>query len=466
MRNMSYGTVGREGENQPSGGSLGSDSDSDQTSVRGSGPILGSEASGISRRDFLFYSAASAAVVLAGRPLAGAEGNSALKVGLILPEEGPLAPEAKSLISGFEFCLKEKGADASRLEVHRKDSGADDSKTLEAVAELVVNLKVQFLVAPLSLEGSVKAVQSLAGANPILFITNPCVRFVGGEMCLPTAFRVRPNSYQASRPLGPWALRNAGMKVFLMGDDDEQGNEETDFFTHGFEKAGGVFLDRKMVPPGSEEMETVLATAVKAEPDFIFAAFRGDSAAAFLKALRNATPAIKQPVIGPESLTAFPRIVMAAGKECAGIRTLTAFQNPPQFTTEIKAKLQSDVADASRAAEGYDIATIISNVAGQIRGEADSDKIVDFIKGMEIDGPRGKIKFDANHEPIISMMVQEWVPEGQSMNQKILENLGETRSLDFGCGRVGFPQRPEEESEAEKSGDSKDVDAIWDEDNQ
>ncbi|MBI5571725.1 MAG: ABC transporter substrate-binding protein [Desulfomonile tiedjei] len=462
---MSSGTSGREKESKPFGGSRASVPAIGRTPGSPTEPVLRHQASGISRRDFLIYSAASATVLLAGPHPVHAEQSGPLKVGIILPETGPSAAEGKSMFAGFELCLKEKGSEASRVEVHKKDPGPDDAQTLEAVAELVVNLKVSFLVAPPSLEGSVKTIHGLAGAKPILFVTNPCVRFVAGDVCVPTAFRVRPNSYQAAQPLAPWALRNVGKKVFIMGDDDPEGNEEADFFALGFERAGGTFLDRRMASPEAKEIEAVLEAAVKAEPDFIFASFRRDSAAAFLKALREAKPAIKQPVIGPESLTAFPLIVTDATTGWAGIKTLTSFRNPRDFVAAIKAKLQVDVADASRAAEGYDMAQAILRVAQQIPQETDSDKIVDFIRGIEIDGPRGKITFDANHEAIVPVMVQEWVSKSDAVNQMIVQDLGEARSPDFGCGRIGFPRRPEDESEAEKPSDSRDVDVIWDEDN-
>ena len=97
----------------------------------------------ISRREFLICTGASAALMLGGMSLARAQEKPIEKVGFILPEHGPHSAEARSLISGFELFLKEKGSEAPSIELLKKDSGPDDEKTLEALADLLMNQEVQ-----------------------------------------------------------------------------------------------------------------------------------------------------------------------------------------------------------------------------------------------------------------------------------------------------------------------------------
>ncbi len=425
------------------------------------------ETSRISRRDFLIWSAASSvALIVGGRSVSAAEPSPAVKVGFILPEHGDFAPEAKSLLAGFEWFLKEKGSQAPNLQILKKDSGPDDAKILEAVTDLAINQEVTFLVGPPSLEGAEKTLRAVADAKAIAFVTNPAVRLVAGELCSPKIFSVRPNSYQAAQPLAPWALKKVGMKVFITGDDDALGNAEADFFAQGFEKSGGMFVDRVMVPVASGSPKTVLDAVAKSKPDFVFASFRGQRAAAFLKAYHTATPRLNKPLIGPEALTAFPQTLARAGKYCVGVRTLTTLKDPEKLVAKIKDKLQQEVTDASRAAEGYDIAGIICAVASRNPMETDPSMLAELIQKTEIEGPRGKLRFDPNHEPIIDVMVQEWVPNGKSYAQRIVENLGTCKSLDFGCGRVGFPGRPESEPKEEFPNESRSNDVIWEDDNE
>ena len=430
-------------------------------------PLLGRyESSRISRRDFLIWSVASAALIVGGRSVGNAEPNPKIKIGFMIPVEGASAPDAKSLMAGFELFLKERGGEAPHLEILKRDPGADDAKALEAVTDLAINEEVMFLIGPPSVEGTRKTIEGITDAKTVLFVTNPAVRFVAGEWCSEKIFSVRPNSYQAAQPLAPWALKNAGRKVFITGDDDAQGNAEADFFAQGLEKSGGMFVDRVMVPIAEDNIKTVLEAVAESKPDFVFASFRGQRAAAFLKAFRKASPKLGVPVIGPESLIAFPQTLAKVAKNSAGVRTLTTLKDPQLFVARIKEKLGQDVSDATRAAEGYDLAGIICAVASRNPQETDLNKLVALIQEMEIQGPRGKIRFDANHEPLVEAMVQEWVPDGKGHKQTIVANLGPATSLDFGCGRVGFPRRPETEPKEGSLDESRSDERIWEDESQ
>ncbi|MCX5861180.1 MAG: ABC transporter substrate-binding protein [Deltaproteobacteria bacterium] len=411
----------------------------------------------ISRRDFVVGVGLCLSAVVMGVGRANAVDKARVKVGFIIPEQGPLSQESKSLITGFEFFLKEKGS--RPLEILRKDSGPDDQKTLEALTGLLVNQKVDFLVGPPSLNGSEKTIHGLAGTMAILFVTNPSVRLVAGEMCLPGIFRLRPNTYQAVQPLAPWAVRNIGLKAFITGEDDPQGNEEADFFAYAFEKSGGTFADRVMLNSSSEKLKTILDGVENTSPDFVFASFRQKSASTFLKAVRSGSSELKRPLIGPESLTAFPGVLSVAGKASTGVRTLSCVKDPTDFADRLKRETGTEVSYVERAAEGYDIAHIIyqATVAGP-DDAGDPLKLVKFVEDLSLDGPRGRVRFDKNHEPIVDMVVQEWQPSGRSFERKVVQELGPCRSLDFGCGQVGFPKKPE-------SG-ARDEEVIWDDQNE
>jgi ABC-type branched-subunit amino acid transport system substrate-binding protein len=399
---------------------------------------------GATRREFLVASASIGALLAFGLPSVRAGEDRPVKVGVLFPREGELAGEAASLMAGFEYFIMEKGVAAPPLDILKRDSGPKDEKTLEALTELVINTRVDFLVGPPSLAGSEKAVHAVAGSSVVLFVTNPSVRLVGGEQCVPGSFRLCANNYQAAQPLAPWALKKLGQKVFITGDDDTQGNEQADYFAYGFEKAGGSFGDRIMVPSGSHKFDKILEAIRKIEADFVFASFRQRSAAEFLKVVRNGSQRLTQSIIGPESLTAFPHTLALADKSAAGVTTLTAMEHPVDFVHRIKKKMGRSVAFASRAAEGYDLAAVIFR-ALQETGLRDRDvsKTLRVIEDIDIQGPRGRILFDKNHEPILEVMAVQWEGGKSDPTRKIVEKLGPCRTPDFGCGRIGFPKRPE-----------------------
>jgi len=379
-----------------------------------------------------------------------------LKIGFVLPESGPLAGEAASLFSGFQLFMNEHKADSARWEVLRRDSGPDDQKTLESLADLVMSREVHILVPPPTLGGSEKAVHAVSSAKIILLVTNASVRLVGGELCTPGSFRVCANNYQAAYPLASWALRNVGKRIFVTGQDDEQGNEQADYFAYGFDKAGGTFGDRAMLSEGFGKVQGIVEGIRKSDSDLIFAAFRGTAATEFLKDMREAAGPSGAPIIGPDSLTEFPRTASLAGEACKGIRTLTTLADPTALADRIRKSTGAKIASATRAAEGYDIGVIALHLARQAdRWSTDFPSIASSLETFEFTGPRGTIKFDLNHEMVLGTMVQSWNMEGGRPSQEILAQLGPSRTPDFGCGRIGFPKKPETEATEEEP--------IWEE---
>jgi ABC-type branched-subunit amino acid transport system substrate-binding protein len=249
-------------------------------------------------------------------------------------------------------------------------------------------------------------------------------------------------------------LTNLGRKVFITGVDDVQGNEQADFFAYGFEKSGGQFVDREMARADGKNIQSILDSIRKSKADFVFSSFRGRTADIFLKAVRNASPALDKPVVGPESLTSYPEPLTSMGDAGLGVRSLGTLKDAVAFTKRVKEKTGKRVTNAVRAAEGYDTASVIVKAAetGDV-AKRETENLIKFIEKMEIKGPRGKILFDKNHEPILNVFVQQWESRRNVLRQKIVKGLGVATSPDFGCGRVGFPKKSELEQQDEKRRD-------------
>jgi branched-chain amino acid transport system substrate-binding protein len=413
----------------------------------------------LSRREFCLGTGVAACTFLLGTRRALGTAGGPVQIGFMLPEHGPFADEARSLLLGFDLFMKQRGAGGIECELLHRDTGPNDENALEALADLVINRQVQFLVSPLSIDGCEKILRGAAGSDTIVFLTNPSVRLAGSELCLRTSFRVCANTFQSAQPLAPWVIRNLGLKVFITGDDDILGNEYADAFAYGFEKAGGQFAERVMVPSGSDKTQSVLEAIGKSGADVVFASFSGSSAAVCLKAFREFPADLKPQLVGPESLTSYPKTLRETGKYANGLRSLTSLTDYAGLTEKIKQVLGREPVNALRAAEGYDLGNVIFAALDRVgSGPRDAAALVSVLAEIRVEGPRGTLLFDHNHEPVLNMMVQEWEDRSQGFEPKIVEKLGPVRSPDFGCGRVGFPKRPES--------DFKDEDAIWEERNE
>jgi branched-chain amino acid transport system substrate-binding protein len=419
--------------------------------------LRGIEAAVTSRRDFLIAAGAVTCAALHLIPSAVADEQVTTKVGFVLPKQGEYEEDAKSLMSGFHLFLKENKDKVPPLELFQEDPGKGDSKALEALTSLVINRNVRFIVGPMSLDGATKAVHAVSGTEAILFVTNPLVRLVAGEMCLSASFRLGPNTYQQAKPLGPWCVKNVGLGVFLTGSDDPLGNEHADFFAHGFERAGGRFVDRIMADETADSIAAVIERIRETKPDLVFASFSNERAVVFVRAFRKESFEKTPALVGPESLTSFPKVLGEIGSAATGVSTLTSLKSPNQLLHRIKEKLGTDVANVARAAEGYDLAQAICKVVGKSGDRNGNPKeLIRAMQELEIDGPRGRVRFDKNHEGIFDTMVQQWDVTGSAPTQKIVAKLGPCVSPDFGCGRVGFPPKPGAAEENDRSPAEKD----------
>ena len=402
----------------------------------------------LSRRDFIAGTGALIGALLIDVRIATSSTTPPVRVGIIMSGDSEKSSDLESLVAGFELFVKERRA--STLKLLKKHAGHKDEKTLAALVGLLAREDVQFLIGPDSLAGTEKCIHGLPADKAILFVTNPSVRFVSGELCAPGAFRLTPNTYQSARPLAGWALSSLGAKAFLVGSDDDEGNEEADFFAYGFERAGGKFANRIMAPPEAKPITDAIQEILAAKPSFVFSSFRGKASQLFLKQYFDGKKSGLPPLIGPESLATYPQPAEALGKICDGLRTEVFLKDPVKFAAKVRRQTGRRVANAERAAEGYDIAHVIlkaSEKYGAHNKGAEASKLIDIVEQIEIDGPRGKIRFDKNHEPILDAHVAEWQWNGKALGSKTIKDLGTCQSLDFGCGRVGFPQRPKEEEE-------------------
>jgi ABC-type branched-subunit amino acid transport system substrate-binding protein len=263
------------------------------------------------------------------------------------------------------------------------------------------------------------------------------------------------NTFLAGSPLSAWAVENVGTKIFITGDDNIRGNEEADFFANGIEKASGAnlrFVDRVMTD--GSDMKDIVKTIASSDAEVVFAAFSGKSAQLFLKEYFSSPAASGKSLIGPESLTAYPLVTAKAEKEAANVRTLTSFKKVVEFTSALKQKLKKEPTEALKAAEGYEIGMIIAHAVSNGALAADPAKAPEIVESVQIEGPRGKIAFDKNHEPILDLAVRRWEKSGGTLKQHILNELGTFNTPDFGCGRIGFPKKPES--------DIKEEEPFWD----
>lgn len=375
--------------------------------------------------------------------------------GFLIPKNREGVVE-KSLIAGFSLFFKEKSSSPSEYYLKKYYDDTEES-LLEALAELAKNPCVKAIVAPYDVKGTQQVVDAAAISERLIFVTHPSVRFVSGEICRPNVFRVTPNTYVSSQPLARWAFLNLGHKVFIVNEDSLVANEQADFFALGIEKIGGSFGDRYIIRKDSLGFETILERLREVKPDFVFAALSGDTAGAFVKVFKDSGMMSKAPLVGVDSLTSYPLPLEMMGDNGFGIKTLSSIRNPLNLAKSLAGEMTESV-NLEMAAQGYDIANVLfSCIQKGVFLDGQNQKPNEFVMKLSIEGLQGVVRFDANGDAIIPMAVGHWESDSSGGFKRIVdEQLEPCRSIDFGCGGVGFPDRPEPLSENSNQG-------LWEE---
>ncbi len=395
-----------------------------------------------SRREFLVSSVLTSAIVLTPLLGWGTDPEQRMKITFFYPENGLMELEAVSLMAGFDLSFQENGP--CPVDVLRKTYGQNLDVALQEFKGSLKDEDVNFIVCVADVEGSRKFVETLATAKVIVFIANPSINLVCGEICQPNVFRSSPNNYVLSEPLAPWAVMNAGKKVFITGDNNQDTNEKADSFAFGFERAGGAFCDRVMVGDSSATIDSVISSIRNSDADFIFAAFENEQALKFLQAVKSGNPKTQKTIVGPETLTLFNKMDRVIAENITGVSTLTNIENVESLKSKIPEKFTSMALSIPRVAEGCDLGGILLNLVNDgVSGKTDFENLIKAVSNSKIKGMRGEFRFDKNHDAVVDSWVVSWVKEAKEISQKVVASLGASVSLDFGCGKVGYPDRPD-----------------------
>jgi branched-chain amino acid transport system substrate-binding protein len=347
--------------------------------------------------------AISSAVGILGARCALAQ--EAVKVGLVLPLTGTLAPVGKQVQAGAQLYMQQHGPSAAgkKIDLIIKDdaSVADNSKRL--AQELIVNDKVGVIgsaltpsamaIAPLSTQAKTANVVMVSGTSRVINPDNPYM--------VRTSFTLG----QQSGIIGEWAAKNGSKKVVIIQSDWAPGAEATAVFTDAFTKAGGQVLDTIKVPLANPDFSPFLQRARDLGPDTLFVFVPAGQAGTFAKqfAERGLDKAgIK--LIGPGDIVDdndLPGMGDAVlGVVTAGIYSV-AHDSPANKEYVAAFQKVNPMRPNFISLGGYDGMHLIYQALGKTGGKIDGETLINAMKGMKWESPRGPISIDPDTREIV-----------------------------------------------------------------
>jgi branched-chain amino acid transport system substrate-binding protein len=356
-------------------------------------------------RSRLLSRVALAAATAGALVVAPARADDAVKIGLILPMTGGQASTGKQIDNAIKLYMKQHGDTVAgkKIEIILKDDGAQPDKTKTAAQELIVNEKVSFIAgfgvtpaalaaAPLATQAKVPEVVMAAGTS---IITEKSPYIVRTSFTLP----------QSSTIIGDWAVKNGIKKVATLTSDYAPGNDALASFKEHFTAGGGEIVEEVKVPLANPDFAPFLQRMKDAKPDAMFVFVPAGQGGNFMKqyAERGLDKAgIK--VIGPGDVTD-DDLLNDMGDAVLGTVTAHIYSaaHPSAMNKDFVAAYKKDFGNRPgfMAVNGYDGMHLIYEALKKTGGKTDGDGLIEAMKGMKWESPRGPISIDPDTRDIV-----------------------------------------------------------------
>src|SRR3981189_1376086 len=369
-------------------------------SARGTKPIRGRAFMSIRTKT---WSHVAAGVAFAGvAALAPASAQESVKIGLILPMTGGQASTGKQIDNAVKLYMQQKGDTVAgkKIEIILKDDAAVPDNTKRLAQELIVNDKVSFIagfgVTPAALAAAPLATQ--AKGPEIVMAAGTSIIPERSPYIVRTSFTLA----QSSTIIGDWAAKNGIKKVATLTSDYAPGNDALTFFKQNFTAGGGEIVEEVKVPLQNPDFAPFLQRMKDSKPDAVFVFVPAGQGGNLMRqyAERGLT-GIK--VIGPGDVMD-DDLLNGMGDAALGAVTahLYSAAHPSAMNKDFVAayKKAFNARPGFMAVGGYDGIRLIYEALKKTGGKTDGDALVEAMKGMKWESPRGPISIDSETRDI------------------------------------------------------------------
>ena len=346
---------------------------------------------------------AAAAIVCSTGPAAA---DDTVKVGLILPMTGPFASTGRQVSAGVKLYMAQHGDTVAgkKVELIIKDDGNVPDVTKRLAQELVVNDHVSVLagfgLTPLAFAATSIATQAkvpevvMAAATSSITAASPYVT------------RTSEALPQTVAPFAEWLVKNGTKKVVTIVSDYGPGYDAEKWFKEPFEKAGGQVLASLRVPLANPDFAPFLQRAADAKPDAVFIFVPSGAGAIVMKQfVERGLDKAGIKLIGTGDVVD-DDILNSMGDVTLGV--VTAQHYSAAHDSALNRAFVAGMAKANDGMRanfmgvgGYDGMALIYKALEKTKGDADGTKLINAMKGMSWESPRGPVMIDPQTRDIV-----------------------------------------------------------------
>lgn len=365
--------------------------------------------------------AAAALACIAG----AAHAQDALKIGLIGTYSGPYADYGRQFDAGVALYLKEHGGKIAgrTVEIVKKDTAGPNPDASKRIAqELIVRDKVQILTG-LDFSPNAYAVGAVATQAKI-----PTVVMNASSSAITTSSpyvaRLSFTVQQVSDPMARWMLKNGTKEAYVVVADYASGTDALTAFKKAFEGGGGKVVGELRTPMNNPDFSAYVQRIKDAKPQSVFFFFpSGVMPPAFLKVWKERgmeEAGIKLYATGEATDDSY---LDATGDVALGLVTSHhySYAHPSaknqKFVKDFEAQFGTSMRPSYFAVTAYDAMAAIDLALKKTGGDSGGDKVMDALKGLQFESPRGPIEIDAATRDIVQTV---YIRKTEKVNGKLV----------------------------------------------
>ena len=334
-----------------------------------------------------------------------AAAQDVVRIGLITPLTGPFTTVGQEMQTAARLYIQHNGDTVAgrRIELIVRDDGGVPDTSRRIAQELIVNEKVHVLagmgLTPISL-----AVAPLATQAKI-----PLINMGAATSTIPGAspFIVR-SSFAASQPAvvsAEYFARTGVKSVVTLVSDYAPGIEIETWFKKTFEAAGGKVAQAMRVPLQNPDFAPYLQRVADARPEalFIFVP-SGQGTTLMRQFVERGMDKSGIKLLGDGSVLD-DQLLDRIGDAALGI--VSAYHYSDAHPSALNRRFTADFEKAAgmranmMGVGAYDGMALIYHALKQTNGDTDGTRLVEAMKGAELESPRGPIRIDPATREIV-----------------------------------------------------------------
>ena len=336
-----------------------------------------------------------------------AHAQQTIKIGVIMSYSGQFADTGTQIGNGIKLYMKEHGDTVAgkKIELIPKDNGGIAPDVAKRLSQEVIVRDGADILAGFDLTPNALAAADVsAQAKKFMVNMNAATSVITTKS--PYMVRTSFTVWAVNESLGTWAFKNGVKKVYTLVSDFGPGHDGEAAFQKGFKDAGGEVIGSARYPVANQDFAPFLQRAKDANPDGIYIWVPGGTQpAAIGKAIaeRGIDPK-KIKIMGQGELT-FEQSLQGMGD--AGLGIITAFHYDYNHqSAKNKAFVAAYNAEFKRNPDmfsvgGYDGMHAIYEALKKTNGNADGEALINAVKGMKWESPRGPMSIDPETRDVI-----------------------------------------------------------------